>query len=212
MTADAAPAPPTKSVRRPPLGAAGEFVGRRVKNLQRGYLAEERAAVAALARLRRGVGKPPGDLADLWELTLADELARNWEHDSASPEETAAYTALTFYALHQQSRGEGMHRPGHGFGRALRGLVDAGASEGAVRRRFKAVGTADTPAELVHHTRGFITQFRAHSIPLDYAVFADQLVRVHNGGLARVRLAWGREFEYRRPDKPDPTPPAAENA
>jgi CRISPR system Cascade subunit CasB len=62
---------------------------------------------------------------------------------------------------------------------------------------------------LVHHARGMVQLLRAHAIPLDYAVLADQLVRWQTiDGPAAVRRVWGRDF-YRTTssDQPDPTAP-----
>lgn len=73
---------------------------------------------AQLAMLRRGVGKKPGDLPELWGILFGD-LPEEFLSVSGEPtrEEWAVYTALTLYALHQQgSEATGpegcMHRPG----------------------------------------------------------------------------------------------------
>ena len=189
----------------PGLGRAGTVVDARAADLQRRFHGQRRdsAAVAALARLRRGVGKKPGDVLDILEFTLPDEPGRG---AAASYEEDAIHTALTLYALHQQSQGERMHQRGRGLGAALRALHkgdDATLPE-PLRRRFQVLGTAESFTEVTHHLRGAVQVLRAAGVPLDYGLLADQLVDWrHPGGPSRVRLRWGRDFyRIRRPDTP----------
>lgn len=180
---------------RPRLRAVGRFVNARVTQLQNGYLKRRPAAVAALAQLRRGVGKPVGAIAELWQLTLEGVPLPPRYGDQATTNERAAHTALTLYALHQQSRSEPMHRPGQSIGAAARILARRSPSSEATRRRFEALGTATTFEEVSHHARGLISQFRTLGIPLDYGQFADQLVGLlHPASADRVRLSWGRDF------------------
>jgi CRISPR system Cascade subunit CasB len=194
------PRPAGEQRRRPPLRPVGRFVNTRVTQLQQGYLQRRPAAVAALAQLRRGVGKPVGAIADLWQLTLEGIPLPPRYGEEATTNERAAHTALTLYALHQQSRREGMHRPGHSIGAAARILTRRTPSPEATRRRFQALGTATTFEEVSHHARGLISQFRTLGIPLDYGQFADQLVGLlHPATADRVRLSWGRDF-YRPAD------------
>lgn len=183
------------------LGPAGAAVDRRLTQLQQRFLAGDSWAVSALARLRRGVGKPAGSVPDIWELTLAGVPLPARHTDEPTWNEIAAHTAITLYALHQQSKSDAMYRAGQSFGEAVRTLADHANSEEAVLRRFQAAGTASTPGEFVQHARGLITQLRSAGIPLDYAEFADQLVSVQRpGGLDRVRLTWGRDYYRHRSD------------
>ncbi|QSB14410.1 type I-E CRISPR-associated protein Cse2/CasB [Natronosporangium hydrolyticum] len=187
------------------LQPLGRFVGHRVSALQRGFLAKEQYSVAALARLRRGVGKEVGELVELGQYTLLGLPEQEFEPDEgATYEERAAYTAITLYAVHQQSRSAGMHQPGIGLGNAVATLARKGNSD-AVQRRFEALGTAESFGETVHHARGLITQLRGAGIGIDYGRFADELYFLQvPGGAARVRLQWGRDF-YRR-DRSDSAP------
>lgn len=181
-----------------------DYVARRVGELQARYLRNESSAVSDLARLRKGVARSPGSDLELVGLTIADlhpESARL--PDDPTDAEHAAYRAITLFALHQQShRDARMHQSGHSFGRSTRLLVQRGASEEAVRRRFAALGTANSWAEIGIHTRGIIQQFRAAGIPLDYGDFAKDLLALRFPGSAdRVRTSWGREFyRTRNPD------------
>ena len=187
------------------LHTVGTVVHQRIQTLQAGVLANRSVAVAALARLRRGAGKPPGSVHDILQYTLAEEFVRPGADDEPTFEEHAAHIAMTLWAVHQQSQRAGMHQRGHGLGRAVRRLhpEEPGATPGPVVRRFQTLGTADSRSELVHHTRGMVQLLRAKAIPLDYALLADELVWWQRPrGAAAVRLRWGREF-YRTP-KSDP--------
>ncbi|MFT4135342.1 type I-E CRISPR-associated protein Cse2/CasB [Microbacterium sp.] len=181
------------------------FVEERVSALQRLYRANSSAGVAALARLRRGVGKQPTDDLELFGLAVPEDdttTARlhdpQWllPDDETTEEERAAFAAITLYAVHQQSRREtSLHREGYSFGRSARLLGKHSNASNAVRARFAAVGTATTWDETLYHARGLIQQFRQHSIPLDYGRFARDLFDLQHPSRAdRVRLRWGRDF------------------
>ena len=213
MTTQTPPGTRSEPARRPSLRKVGTFVDERVRRLQNdllsGHPTRRAGAVADLARLRRGVAKPVGSLPELWRLTL----------DGAplgTTNEAAAYTAITLYAVHQQSRPDRMHRPGHGLGRAVRLLEErqprAERERMAPPHRFHALATASSFTGVVHHARALITQLRGEGIGLDYGQFADQLVDLQRPDTAaRVRLAWGRDF-YRSPIEPAARPAALETA
>jgi CRISPR system Cascade subunit CasB len=197
-----------------------DFVRGKVEALQRAYLDADRparraGATASLARLRRAVGRPVGSDPAVWEETLGglpEEYAS--DADDASAGENAAHAAITLYGIHQQSRGSArMHVRGHSIGSAVSRLAVTNTSststgvpdrEQAVVRRFHMLGTAITFAEVVHHARGLITQLRGESIPLDYGRLAVDLARLQSASTAdRVRLDWGRDFYFHKPEPTD---------
>ena len=181
-----------------------EHVASRAGSLQHQARRSVPSAVAALARLRRGIGKEPGEQIDLLSHTHADAFAPRDGGDAPTPEERASHLALTLFALHQQSQSEPMHRSGRGLGAALRALAGPGDVPEAVLSRFRILGTSDSFAELTHHLRGAVQLLRQGRHPLDYGLLADQLVRWQRfpDGPSRVRLAWGREF-HRTPKPSD---------
>jgi CRISPR system Cascade subunit CasB len=185
----------------PRLGFVGTFVDERVRDLQNRFLRvpQDPSAVAALARLRRAVGKEPGEIMDVLEYTFTPGLLRGHPDDDPgpSPAERAAHVAITLFALHQQSRGERMHHRGRGLGTALRRL-HAGSSTipAPIARRFRMLGTADSFGELTHHLRGVVQLLRTASAPLDYGLLAQQLL-AWQADPSRVRMIWGRQF-YRQ--------------
>ncbi|WP_329133934.1 type I-E CRISPR-associated protein Cse2/CasB [Streptomyces sp. NBC_01476] len=110
----------------------GTATDRFIRRLQQGYRQDRPAAVATLARLRRGAGRSAHDVPDLWGLTSTAELAvlladlpaaeqRAFDHDRA---EEALHLAVTLWASHQQSHREAdMHVVGNSLGRAVRVLM-----------------------------------------------------------------------------------------
>ena len=185
------------------------LVDAKITGLQEGYVANRSAAVAALARLRRGVGKPAGSVLDILEFTYAPEFVGDPRSDEPTSAEVAAHLCLTLYAVHQQSQRHRMHQRGRRLGRSIRALIpDQGKNsyvDHSVARRFAVLGTADSLEELTHHLRGMVQLLRANPVPvpLDYGLLAADLVRwQRSGGPAKVRLGWGRDF-HRPPMQTD---------
>lgn len=186
-----------------------QYVLKRVEQLQIEYQRNTSSAVAALARLRRGVGTRFGSDLELLGLALSgaeeslfDDIRRL--PDTPTAEEQAAYAAVTLYALHQQSRRDvSMHRRGYSLGRSSR-LLDRKMRNESVKDRFAALGTATSWDEAVQHARGLIQQFRQHRIPLDYGRFARDLFELRGRYGDAVRMSWGRDF-YRAHHPDDDT-------
>ncbi len=155
------------------------------------------ALKAELAKLRRGLGKAPGEIPELWESIfgeMPEELFGTGENPSHL--EWAVYSALTLYAFHQQGNDTPMHVDGVDIGRAVARLTmsneDAAA---AVRRRFNIFATSDGIEELLWHARGLVGLLKSSGIPIDYSRLAEdffkyQRVEYQNS----VRLNWGRSF------------------
>jgi CRISPR system Cascade subunit CasB len=178
-----------------------ELVSARAQLLQGAYMRGESGATATLARLRRAVGTKPGVDPFVWQETLGLPAQFVGVGDEPSAFENAVHHAITLFALHQQSQGSPMHRADYSIGRSTRQLGQTSASEEAVLRRFHALGTASSLAEAVTHARGLITQFRSEAIPLDYGLFAVDLIKLQDTRqINGVRLSWGRDY-YRMSDR-----------
>lgn len=163
----------------------------------------EGAQKAQLAKLRRGVGKEPGELPELWGLLFEDVpeelLGRNGRE--ASPAEWALYQALTHYALHRQGSESTMQKKDVSLGKAAAQLCESKEDEERILRRFKPLVTAQSREELAGHLRGLVQLLSAKGIGLDYALLAKHLYLFQREEtLESVRLTWGRDF-YRELDK-----------
>ena len=160
---------------------------------------------ALLAKLRRGVGRQPGDMSALWAILL-DGLPEEMQSQriaEPSREEWAIYMALTMYALHQQGcdvKSESMHRKEISLGDAARQLAgklsgDISDNLERVARRFNRVATADSMEEMAHYLRSFVQLLRTNVVALDYGMLAGDLFRYQFEDLkANVRLRWGEDF------------------
>ena len=89
---------------------AGRLVDQRIggtkrqEGLQARYRRNEARARGELAALRKGANRPPGELPEIWELTSVH--VPDYAGDAPTWEETAVHTAMTLYAVHQQSQTE----------------------------------------------------------------------------------------------------------
>lgn len=159
---------------------------------------------AMLAKLRRGVGKPPGELPELFEILL-EGLPEEFYSLAGKPSYSvwAVYTALTLFAVHQQGKDKPMSYSGNEDGERGNSLGSATARlvqidrerEPAVKRRFDAVITANGFIELAHHARGLIQLLKAENVTLDYPQLAADLFRYQfDDAKDRIRLRWGEDY------------------
>lgn len=172
-----APTEQGRSTRRPPFWA--RFVAGNVPTGEH------------LAALRRGVGREPGSVPQLWPYytTLTED-----GHLTALL--VAEHHALTLFGVHQQSQEQLMHRRSVGVGAAVLALRRSGnASEDAVDRRFAAAATSQSVGELAVHLRGLVTQLRGIHQPLDYdRLLSDLRDWRSTDGAASVRRRWGGQY------------------
>ncbi|HEY5843401.1 MAG TPA: type I-E CRISPR-associated protein Cse2/CasB [Mycobacterium sp.] len=193
----------TRSItRRSQAVALEEHLRARIVHLQSQFLRDVPSAVADLARLRRALNGSAGSNPTVWSVVFdgwpADLSATS---DQPSRAESAAHAAVCLYAVHQQGqRVDGMHQPNWSLGRSVGSLaMRLGLdSETAVKRRLDAVLTTDDLREVLHHSRGLITQLRGEKIPLDYALFAKHLYWLQSPVDGdRARLRWARDYYFR---------------
>lgn len=169
------------------------------------------AVRATLAHLRRGIGRAPGSMPELWEVTLSGLPDALLSRDGVPTQgEWAIHTALTLYALHQQGwdlQAKNAHREGISLGKALGGLVEIDEDMPRVKRRFDAMATADSLSECLHHLRGLVQLLKQGDLMLDYARLAEDLYYYQRPtSRDRVRLRWGQDFYaqvHRLKDEPE---------
>ncbi|MFI9116975.1 type I-E CRISPR-associated protein Cse2/CasB [Streptomyces venezuelae] len=183
-----------------------QLAHQRIGRWQNGYLKDEAKAVAALARLRRGAGKPAGHVPDLWDLIDTQLLhdarreGRPLSEVELARAEDALHVAVTLWALHQQSRGKGTHelhrreRP-RGLGAAVHRAMPPNEIDDSLRKRLVRAWNAPDLATLAQRLRDLVTLLRREDVRLDYGLLAGQLYQWQwPGGADRVRTAWGRSF------------------
>ena len=157
---------------------------------------------ARLAELRRGAGKAPGELPELWGAFLngmpEELLSRNGE---PSRSEWAVYLALTMYALHQQGNSTVMHKADVSLGAAAEKLMSEPTDDERQRvlRRFGPVVTAKTMPELAHHLRSIVQLLSSKGIGQDYVRLAVDIYDFQSDECRkRVQLRWGQDFYYKK--------------
>ena len=155
---------------------------------------------AMLANLRRGIGKTPGELPELWGAFL-NEMPSELYGNSGMPSEGewAVYIALTLFALHQQGNAEPVHCEKVSLGTAAARLMNETTEEerGRILRRFGPVVTAKSMQELSHHLRGLIQLCKAKGVRLDYVQLAGDIYRFQFlESRKEVQLSWGQDFYY----------------
>lgn len=177
----------------------GKFVSRKIFSLTKSL--DFGSTKASLAQLRRGVGKQPGELPELWGEFLQDlpeELMSN--NDETSREEWAVYTALTLFALHQQGHSEPMNAEGdeNHLGRAVRKLVHSeGDQSNEERVKFKLglAASSDDMTELSYRLRTLVNLLSGENIKLDYAELAKDIFLFQSENYAdKIRMKWGRDY------------------
>ncbi|MEU0924617.1 type I-E CRISPR-associated protein Cse2/CasB [Streptomyces malaysiensis] len=183
--------------------------------LQHELLRDGPKAVATLARLRRGAGKQPHQVPDLLGLIDTGPLydkapdGRMPGEGALTCAEDAVHVVMALWAVHQQSRTTGMHRPHRtdapgGLGAAIRRLMIERDAGDAVLKRFVRIGTAPDLPTLAQRLREIVVLLRDEDITLDYALLARQLYQWQwPQGPETVRRAWGRSFHAYRAPKGD---------
>lgn len=160
------------------------------------------AHAAALATLRQGFGRQPGDIPGMWpyytHLSVGGKNSRRLN---------AEHLALSMFGLHQQGVRTKVHTNRRDsanatFATALNKLRSSGRfSEAALDSRVSQAVTAPDVIEFAHHLRGLVTMIKAlPNSAIDYDQLFDDLVAWQNPAAApRVRLNWGIDYT-RKPD------------
>ncbi|MBQ6666088.1 MAG: type I-E CRISPR-associated protein Cse2/CasB [Synergistaceae bacterium] len=173
------------------------YVGWKINSLH--DIADTGTGKGMLANIRRGVGKSPGEIPELWGLIFNNMPEELLGTRGASPAEWAVYTALTLYALHQQGNEKFMNVEDVSVGKAASMLVKNDEDEDRIRRRLGLVVTATSPSDLAYHLRGVIQLLSREEIGLDYARLARDLYLMNYEERAKdIKLAWGRDFYIRK--------------
>ena len=171
-----------------------QFTKQKISSL----IMQAKSNTGVLAELRRGIGKKPGELPQLWGYFL-ESMPENFYGDKEpSRAEWAIYTVLTLYALHQQGKSleaDVMYQEGQTFGKAVANLVHNENDKERVIRRFNTIATAASIEETVHYLRCMIQLLRNENIGLDYPALAGNIFLYQFPEFSsQVRLKWGQDF------------------
>ena len=156
-----------------------------------------------LAKLRNSIGRPFSATTEVWALIM-EHLPEEFLGCShrISHEERAILTALQLYAVHQQGLTQSVLVKDNSrftnMGVALKALRK-GDDIKSVDRRFNAMITAATLAELSYHLRNLIKLLKSKSAEtkVDYAQLAEDLYWFSRGYEENIRLDWTRAY-YRQ--------------
>lgn len=209
--------------------AIGRYANYRIGQLQYAYTVQASSASKAhLAMLRRGID----DGRVRW-MSVGFDLYEDWPQDSLGnpavdddphidTETRAIATALQMYALHQQSKSQGMAwMPGHkdagsgakvglqvrpdrfryAFGHACR-IVDVdqdGSRATPVLRRLQIMEDAPDFDGIRHQLHSLIRMMRNQDVRLDYQAFAQDLYLLQlPGRKVSVFHSWARQYYARK--------------
>ena len=159
-----------------------------------------------MANLRRGVSRKPDEIPELWGMIFDRMPEKLLGKNQISYAEWAVYTALTLYAMHQQSSDRNMHQKDISVGQASAKLIKNEEDTERILKRLNLVVTAVSPEDLAYHLRSMVQLFRQEEITLDYARLASELYWFHREESAQnIKLNWGRDFWRERNKKTSET-------
>ncbi|CCF85744.1 CRISPR-associated protein, Cse2 family [Nitrolancea hollandica Lb] len=172
-----------------------------IESLERLVQRKDRGALAAL---RRGLGQPPGEVAQMYPYVVP------WlpQHAVTPRKEDAYYQIAALFAFWYQGRSSFLRngRIPNNLGASLARLADATASE-SVERRFVALLNCHSE-DLPDHLRHAVGLLRTADIPVDW----DQLLRdIQDWGREdrRVQRSWARSYWGHGPRDTDQGPISA---
>lgn len=140
---------------------------------------------AALAALRRGLGKPPGTVPEMFPLVVP------WVPDEAGRRgEAAYYLVASLFALWHQGGRPPVSAPG-GMGWSFAELARKTARD-STERRFVALLTSPG-ADLPAHLRQAISLLRSHEVPVEW-VWLHRDVRRWDDHERPVQRRWAKDF------------------
>ena len=170
------------------------FTRRKLNSL----ISQAKVNTGTLAELRRGIGKTPGELPQLWGYFLESMPEEFYGDQEASRAEWAVYTALTLFALHQQGKDpvvKSMQKEGQSLGKALACLIHTENVRERIFRRFRTIATAGSIEELSHYLRSAVQLLKGEDVGLDYSKLAGDIYCFQFSELVSgVRLRWGQDF------------------
>lgn len=161
---------------------------------------DEGAQKAALAKLRRGAGRKPAECPEVWGYYLEQiPEALIGKGGEIAPGEMAVFTALTLFALHQQSNDpvkNPMHVAGSNDpGSAIAKLIECENDKTRYIRRFNHLASFNNMNEAAHYIQQTVGLLGDKQIPLDYGALAGKFYAMQYPAEANnIRMEWGKSF------------------
>jgi CRISPR system Cascade subunit CasB len=142
---------------------------------------------AALAGLRRGLGKDPSEAFEAHRY-IAGRLPEN----ASDWQVRCHYLVAALFALHPETApaGDGPRSLGAGMARVAANNRAGGES---IERRFNALLASDREA-LPDHLRHAVQLLKGAEVPLDWARLLRDIQHWDAEGLRAPRYVWAREF------------------
>lgn len=173
----------------------GNYTNRKLKKIA--AMTNDSAKKKMLAELRRGVGKQPGELPELWGMIFEDmpeELLGKYSEPSKA--EWAVYISLTLYALHSQSSDTDMNVEKISVGAAAARIVDEKQDNmERIMNRMSRILNFNTIKDIERHLRSLTELMKNDGVGLDYEMLARDLFLLQSAEYSKsVKLKWGRDF------------------
>lgn len=153
------------------------------------YLEGLREDRAALAALRRGLGRPPGYAPEMFPYVVPflSERAGGWQEETY-------YVVASLFGLHPEPSTTG------DLGDHFAKLRSVSPSIEAVERRFTALLAAH-PEDLAFYLRQAIGLLKSKEVPVNWHQLLQDVLRWHHpDSRVRVRKRWASAF-WGRPQK-----------
>jgi len=194
--------------------AVGKYAAKLIFSVQHEYAAESGSGPSGRARLAR-MRRDLDGMSPSWML-IGDELFTDWPQELAEPSDSspefdrqinAIRTALGLYAVHQQSKRQGVAQSYSKdsskrmtLGRACRELApDLEQGKGVLRRLGGAENAPDFNGT-IRAVRALITLMRKMDIQIDYGSLAHDLYLVQLvDKRGKVFQQWGKDYYCWKP-------------
>lgn len=153
----------------------------------------EREDRAALAELRRGLGRPPGGTVGMYRYVVPflPPDAKPWA-------EEPYYLVASLFALHQRGWSKGERKGDTSLGASFARL--GGEASDSTEKRFAALLNAEAD-ELPYHLRQAVGLLAAHDVPVDWLRLLRDIRRWGHPD-RYVQRSWARAY-WRGPSEED---------
>lgn len=191
--------------------AIGKYAAKLIFSIQSEYTSEGGSSASSRARLSR-LRRDLDGRSSSWML-IGDELFADWPQDLASPSDNspefdrqinAVRATLGLYAVHQQSKGQGVAQSylkdlseRMTFGRACKQLAHNLEQGKGVLRRLRVAENAPDFNGTVRSVRALITLMRGSDIQIDYSSLAHDLYLMQFSDYrGKVFQRWGKDYYW----------------